>query len=276
MFKVTVKTADMIDTDYSEKGKGKIVLEEDNVVLYPEKSFHKIYNHCGDAHSLEYYTEDHESMDQFIGEQLLVQKEKYGQAQIKVKRITGVKNSAVSYKSSNTSVVSVSSTGFVTPKKVGTATITVTSKANKKVQTKYKVTVKKNDMVLAVGFDMYDNIKYYVKKNDDGTVEKQWVPLNREMFSATKNVATANSDDIGFTVTSSNENVLKINADDDLEVRGKGSSIITIKTVDGRWSYSWKVTVSDKPTSFAEYSTGFRTGKGIDEAFEKDGWVTKL
>ena len=66
------------------------------------------------------------------------------------------------------------------------------------------------------------------------------------MFSATKNVATANSDDIGFTVTSSNENVLKINADDDLEVRGKGSSIITIKTVDGRWSYSWKVTVSDK------------------------------
>ena len=255
VFKVTVKTADMIDTDYSEKGKGKIVLEEDNVVLYPEKSFHKIYNHCGDAHSLEFYTEDHESMDQFIGEQLLVQKEKYGQAQIKVKRITGVKNSAVSYKSSNTSVAAVSSTGFVTPKKVGTATITVTSKANKKVKAAYKVTV---------------------KKNDDGTVEKQWVPLNREMFSATKNVATANSDDIGFTVTSSNENVLKINADDDLEVRGKGSSIITIKTVDGRWSYSWKVTVSDKPTSFAEYSTGFRTGKGIDEAFEKDGWVTKL
>ena len=61
-------------------------------------------------------------------------------------------------------MASVSSTGFVTPKKVGTATITVTSKANKKVQAKYKVTVKKNDMVLAVGFDMYDNIKYYVKK----------------------------------------------------------------------------------------------------------------
>ena len=96
------------------------------------------------------------------------------------------------------------------------------------------------------------------------------------MFSATKNVATANSDDIGFTVTSSNENVLKINADDDLEVRGKGSSIITIKTVDGRWSYSWKVTVSDKQTSFSKYVTGFTTGKDIDEAFEKDGWVTKL
>ena len=275
-FTITVKTADMIDTDYSEKGKGKIVLEEDNVVLYPEKSFHKIYDHCGDAHSLEYYTEDHESMDQFIGEQLLVQKEKYGQAQIKVKRITGVKNSAVSYKSSNTSVAAVSSTGFVTPKKVGTATITVTSKANKKVQAKYKVTVKKNDMVLAVGFDMYDNIKYYVKKNDDGTIEYRRMPVAREMFSADKKIATAKSLDVGFVMTSSNEDVLKVADEVYLDVMGRGSSIITLKTADGRWSYSWKVTVSDKHTSFSKYVTGFTTGKGMDQADEKDGWVTKL
>ena len=276
VFKVTVKTADMIDTDYSEKGKGKIVLEENSVTLYPEKSFHKIYDHCGDAHSLEFYTEDHESMDQFIGEQLLVQKEKYGQAQIKVKRITGVKNSAVSYKSSNTSVAAVSSTGFVTPKKVGTATITVTSKANKKVQAKYKVTVKKNDMVLAVGFDMYDNIKYYVKKHEDGTIENSTLPVSREMFSSDKKIATSSSLDIGFIMTSSNENVLRVTDDNRLEVIGKGSAIITLKTIDGRWSYSWKVTVSDKPTSFSKYVTGCRTGRGIDEAREKDGWVTKL
>ena len=281
-FTITVKTADMIDTDYSEKGKGKIVLEEDNVVLYPEKSFHKIYDHCGDAHSLEYYTEDHESMDQFIGEQLLVQKEKYGQAQIKVKRITGVKNSAVSYKSSNTSVAAVSSTGFVTPKKVGTATITVTSKANKKVQAKYKVTVKKNDMVLAVGFDMYDNIKYYVKKNDDGTIENRSMVVSTEFFSADKKVAE--SCDYSYNIasnnkiimTSSNENVLRVTADECLEVIGRGSSIITLKTADGRWSYSWKVTVSDKQTSFSKYVTGFRTGKGMDEDDEKYGFVTKL
>ena len=281
-FTITVKTADMIDTDYSEKGKGKIVLEEDNVVLYPEKSFHKIYDHCGDAHSLEYYTEDHESMDQFIGEQLLVQKEKYGQAQIKVKRITGVKNSAVSYKSSNTSVAAVSSTGFVTPKKVGTATITVTSKANKKVQAKYKVTVKKNDMVLAVGFDMYNNIKYYVKKNDDGTIEYRRMPVAEEFFSADKKVAE--SCDYSYNIasnnkiimTSSNENVLRVVEEDYLDVMGKGSTTITLKTADGRWSYSWKVTVSDKQTSFAKYSTGFTTGRGMDQADEKDGWVTKL
>ena len=281
-FTITVKTADMIDTDYSEKGKGKIVLAENSVTLYPEKSFHKIYDHCGDAHSLEYYTEDHESMDQFIGEQLLVQKEKYGQAQIKVKRITGVKNSAVSYKSSNTSVAAVSSTGFVTPKKVGTATITVTSKANKKVQAKYKVTVKKNDMVLAVGFDMYDNIKYYVKKNDDGTIEYRRMPVAEEFFSADKKVAE--SCDYSYNIasnnkiimTSSNENVLRVVEEDYLDVMGKGSTTITLKTADGRWSYSWKVTVSDKQTSFAKYSTGFTTGRGMDQADEKDGWVTKL
>ena len=281
-FTITVKTADMIDTDYSEKGKGKIVLAENSVTLYPEKSFHKIYDHCGDAHSLEYYTEDHESMDQFIGEQLLVQKEKYGQAQIKVKRITGVKNSAVSYKSSNTSVAAVSSTGFVTPKKVGTATITVTSKANKKVQAKYKVTVKKNDMVLAVGFDMYDNIKYYVKKNDDGTIENRSMVVSTEFFSADKKVAE--SCDYSYNIasnnkiimTSSNENVLRVTADERLEVIGRGSSIITLKTADGRWSYSWKVTVSDKQTSFSKYVTGFRTGKGMDEDDEKYGFVTKL
>ena len=282
VFKVTVKTADMIDTDYSEKGKGKIVLAENSVTLYPEKSFHKIYDHCGDAHSLEYYTEDHESMDQFIGEQLLVQKEKYGQAQIRVKSITGVKSSAVSYKSSNTSVASVSSTGFVTPKKVGTATITVTSKANKKVQAKYKVTVKKNDMVLAVGFDMYDNIKYYVKKHEDGTIENSTLPVSTEFFSADKKVAASSDSADAITsnnkiiMTSSNKNVLRVTEDDRLEVIGKGSAVITLKTADGRWSYSWKVTVSDKQTSFAEYSTGFTTGRGIDEAREKDGWVTEL
>ena len=276
VFKVTVKTADMIDTDYSEKGKGKIVLEEDNVVLYPEKSFHKIYDHCGDAETLEYYENVANIGQHFIGEQILAQKEKYGQAQIKVKRITGVKNSAVSYKSSNTSVAAVSSTGFVTPKKVGTATITVTSKANKKVQAKYKVTVKKNDMVLAVGFDMYDNIKYYVKKNDDGTIEYRRMPVAREMFSADKKIATAKSLDVGFVMTSSNEDVLKVADEVYLDVMGRGSSIITLKTADGRWSYSWKVTVSDKQTSFSKYVTGFTTGKGMDQADEKDGWVTKL
>ena len=282
VFKVTVKTADMIDTDYSEKGKGKIVLAENSVTLYPEKSFHKIYDHCGDAETLEYYENVANIRPHFIGEQILAQKEKYGQAQIRVKSITGVKNSAVSYKSSNTSVAAVSSTGFVTPKKVGTATITVTSKANKKVQAKYKVTVKKNDMVLAVGFDMYDNIKYYVKKNDDGTIEYRLRGVATEFFAADKKVATscdyadAIASNNKIIMSSSNENILRVKDESYLQAIGKGSAIITLKTADGRWSYSWKVTVSDKTTSFAEYRTGCTTGADRDKNAEKDGFVTKL
>ena len=52
-------------------------------------------------------------------------------------------------------------------------------------------------------------------------------------------------------MTSSNENVYKSNAEDErLEVIGRGSTVITLKTADGRWSYSWKVTVSDKHNFF--------------------------
>ena len=77
-------------------------------------------------------------------------------------------------------------------------------------------------------------------------------------------------------MTSSNEDVLKVADEVYLDVMGKGSSVITLKTADGRWSYSWKVTVSDKATSFAEYSTGFKTGIGMDQSTEKNGFVTKL
>ncbi len=49
---------------------------------------------------------------------------------------------SVTYKSSNSKVASVSSKGVVTAKKKGTATITVTSKVNKKLKTTVKITVK--------------------------------------------------------------------------------------------------------------------------------------
>ena len=134
----------------------------------------------------------------------------------------------------------------------------------------------------SIGFDMYDNIKYYVKKHEDGTIENRSMPFATEFFSADKKVAA--SSDYDYTIagnnkiimTSSNENVLRVTEDERLEVIGRGSTVITLKTADGRWSYSWKVTVSDKQTSFAKYSTGFTTGRDMDQADEKDGWVTKL
>ena len=62
---------------------------------------------------------------------------------IKVKSVkpTGT-SKKVTYKSSNASVVKVTKTGTIKALKEGKATITVTSKSNKKVQKKVKVTVK--------------------------------------------------------------------------------------------------------------------------------------
>ena len=276
-FVVTVKTADLIDTTYSKKGTAEIVLEETSATLYPAKSFNKIYDHCGDVYNLTYFTEDYDSQDKFIGKQILAQKEKYGQAQIKIKSIKGLSSRAVTYKSENPSVASVSSSGFVTPKKVGTTTITVTSKADKSVKATYAVTVKKNDMVLAVGFTNYDNIKYYVRKNDDGTIDYRTIGMSTNVYSANKKVATTQNYGQDFIITSSNESVIATSIEDQmLIVKSRGTTKITLKTPDGRWSYSWKVTVSDKPTSVKDYMVGCSTPADGDAQREADGYVTKL
>ncbi len=62
---------------------------------------------------------------------------------IKVSKVTPAKASkAVTFKSSNSKVATVSKKGVVKAKKAGKATITVTSKKNKKVKAKVAVTVK--------------------------------------------------------------------------------------------------------------------------------------
>ena len=60
---------------------------------------------------------------------------------ITVKKVKGLKSKKVTFKSSNKKVATVSSKGVVTAKKKGSATITVTSKENKKVKAKFKVKV---------------------------------------------------------------------------------------------------------------------------------------
>lgn len=64
--------------------------------------------------------------------------------QLKVKSVKPTKASkAVTYKSSNKKVATVSSKGKIVAKKAGKTTITVTSKSNKKVKATCKITVKK-------------------------------------------------------------------------------------------------------------------------------------
>lgn len=66
-----------------------------------------------------------------------------GKVTVSVKSVTPANASkAVTYKSSNTKIATVTSAGVVTGKKAGKVTITATSKANKKVKATYKITVK--------------------------------------------------------------------------------------------------------------------------------------
>lgn len=62
---------------------------------------------------------------------------------LSVKSVTGLKNKAVTWKSSNAKVAKVNTKGKVTAVKEGTAKITATSKSNKKVKATCKITVKK-------------------------------------------------------------------------------------------------------------------------------------
>ena len=73
-----------------------------------------------------------------------------GKFSLKVKKVTPKKASkAVTYKTSNKKIATVTKKGVITGKKVGKATITVTSKTNKKVKAKVTVTVRNNDIPAA-------------------------------------------------------------------------------------------------------------------------------
>ena len=157
----------------NQTGKKKIVLDETSVTLAPESSFDKMPRAVDgmpdavfDAGEIAAYARnpldgdaDDPGRKYYVvcAKMLVSNKKKYGTAQIKIKSMTGLKNREVTYKSSNKSVASVSSTGKVTPKKAGTAVITVTSKADKSVSATYTVTVRK--LVTAFQFNMYTNLK---------------------------------------------------------------------------------------------------------------------
>ena len=260
-FKVTVKNPDTINTNYTPTGKKKIVLDETSVTLAPEKSFDEMPEVVDgmpdavfDAGEIAAFART-DIADPDMGRKyyvvcakmLISNKKKYGTAQIKIKSMTGLKSREVTYKSSNKSVASVSSTGKVTPKKAGTAVITVTSKSDKSVSATYTVTVRK--LVTAFQFDMYTNLK----KQDpdmDATYEEDRYDW-RNVLSAT-DVLPLNAENRGFKLTSSDENIIMVsNGWNGCSVVGVnyGTATLTLKSADGFCKYSWKCTVTDKGTT---------------------------
>ena len=264
-FKVTVKNPDTINTNYTPTGKKKIVLDETSVTLAPESSFDKMPRAVDGMPDAYYDAKDiADSARMDIAEpdmgrkyyvvcakMLISNKKKYGTAQIKIKSMTGLKSREVTYKSSNKSVASVSSTGKVTPKKAGTAVITVTSKADKSVSATYTVTVRK--LVTAFQFDMYTNLK---KQDPDLETRFEENRYDWRQVMSSKEVLPLNAADKNFTLTSSDESIIKVHDNGEIAGVGYGTATLTLKSADGFCKYSWKCTVTDKETT-CWYTMGY-------------------
>ena len=229
--KVTVTQPDKVGTKYTEKGKKKITLKENEVTLLSKKSL--------DIKSWLAKTNWAETdKEEVVYNTWLYSSTKYGSAQIRVKNISGLKSNAVVYKSNNTKVATVNSLGKVTPKKAGIATITVTSKVDKKVSAKYTVKV-----VDGTGFFPATKVTTIGMKYDDGMGETI--------------VQFSDGKPENVILTSSDENIVRT-------IHGKrcwniepvscGTVTLTVKSKDGFSKYSWKCTVT------------------ADDSFEVESW----
>ena len=187
-FKVTVKSQDLVDTVVDPTGTAKIVLAQNEVTLAPENSFEETENTWWEA-----------------GIWGVENKKSYGQAQIKVSRVSGLSSSAVTYKSNNSSVAEVSSTGFVRPKRVGVAMITVASKSNPNVTAEYRVTVK--NLATYIKFQRYDKLRLEPDEHEKEYADEycngyRTYNLRFEVYPET-------ADNKNYTVTSSDESVIQ-------------------------------------------------------------------
>ncbi len=136
-------------------------------------------------------------------------------------------NTKVTWKSSNTSIATVSSDGVVTAKKAGTATITATTKDGNKKAT-CKVTVKEAKTVKVTGVSL-NKTSASVEKGNSITLKATIKPSN----ATNKNVTWKSSDKRIATVDSNGK------------VKGvkKGTATITVTTKDGSKKATCKVTV---------------------------------
>lgn len=134
-------------------------------------------------------------------------------------------NKGVTWTSSNTSVATVSSTGMVTAKKDGTTVITVTSKDGS-FTAKCNVTVK---TVKVTGI----------------RVSKTTVTLKEgKSTTVTATVLPSNATNKKVTWTSSDTRVAKVSSSGKITAVKEGTANITVKTADGNYSKTIKVTVT--------------------------------
>ena len=231
-FKVTVKSQDLVDTVVDPTGTAKIVLAQNEVTLAPASSFDGESGHV-DCH---------------FCRSALANKKRYGQAQIKVSRVSGLSSSAVTYQSNNTSVAEVSSTGFVTPKRAGVAVVTVASKSNPNVTAEYRVMVK--NLATYIKFQRFDKLRLEPDEH-----EKEFTSLvTQEGYRKVDlffEVFPETADNRNFKVTSDNEGVIQVvnsyyddgDSECTLILKSKGKATLTIKSDDGYVTEKWTIEV---------------------------------
>ena len=241
-FKVTVRNNDTLSTKITKTGKKSITLAKDYVELAPQSSFKYWQNLQNNNPEMKIELtgtlSDYQNCKQrgwtVAAQMMILNQKKYGTAQIKVKRVTGLKRADVKYKSSKPSVAMVSETGEVTPLKAGKAVITVTSKEDKTVTATYTVIVKN----YVTGFDFMK----YTNLNDS------WQDHCLSVCILPSDATNQN-----YTVKSSDESIIKVtkypSGEYALAGMKEGTAKITITSKDGKCQYSWNCKVSSGETT---------------------------
>ena len=135
--------------------------------------------------------------------------------------MSGLKNRAVTYKSSNKSVATVDAYGRVTPKNAGIATITVTSKENKKVSAKYTVKV-----VDGTAFFMTTEVTKIGLEYGSASICDM---RNSVLISSDEDIVKITHSSYGWSITPVS----------------CGTVTLTARSLDGFTEYSWKCTVTE-------------------------------
>ena len=150
---------------------------------------------------------------------------------------SGASNRNVTWSSSNSNIATVSSSGKVSAKAAGTATITVTTKDGSKTA-KCTVTVK-NEPIKVTGVSLNrSQITLFAGKSENLTAA----------------VKPSNAANKGITWQSSNTNVATVDSSGRITARTEGTATITVKTNDN--GKTAKCTVTVKPYNSNIKSTG--------------------
>ncbi len=131
----------------------------------------------------------------------------------------------VTYKSSNKKVISVSSTGMLTVKKAGTATITVKSKQNAKKKDTIKITVKQN--VTSIKTSFTGKTKPVASYNDVYTLVKG------KKYTLKASVAPKKASNKKVSFKSSKKSVAAVNSKGVITAKKTGKAKITVTAKDG-------------------------------------------